>query len=287
MTSSPHFAHYTGFFRNPRGELSPLPPDDDAIRRALAEPDGLAWIDLVIDDPDDTHILDEVFQFHPLAVEDVRNDRLDPAKVDDHGSYIFIVVQALTGYEPDKEISVMEADFFLGANYVVSCHRKPCEALNSIVVKPQRVEQLMSKSAAWLLHGLLDGIVDDFLPIVDELDETIDQLENDVLERPEPGVLQKILIAKRNSLRLRRATTPQRDIMNRLSRNEFPALIPEELSMYFRDIFDHLVRIEYLIEALRDLSDAALQTYLSVVSNRLNEVMRVLTAAAPSSCLSR
>lgn len=280
MTSSPHFAHYTGFFRSAAGEVSPLPPDDVAIRRALAEPNGLVWIDLVIDDPNDTHILDEVFQFHPLAVEDVRNDRLDPAKVDDHGSYIFIVVQALTGYQPDKEISVMEVDFFLGANYVVSCHRVQCEALNSIVLKTQRVEQLMQKSSAWLLHGLLDGIVDDFLPIVDELDETIDQLENDVLERPEPGVLQKILIAKRNSLRLRRATTPQRDIMNRLSRNEFPALIPEELSMYFRDIFDHLVRIEYLIEALRDLSDAALQTYLSVVSNRLNEVMRVLTAAA-------
>jgi magnesium transporter len=280
VTSSPHSGHYNGFFRNAAGELSTLPPDDNAIRQALTDPRGIVWIDLILDGIDDTRLLDEVFQFHPLAIEDVRNDRLDPAKIDDHGSYIFIVVQALTGYEPDTEISVMEVDFFLGANYVVSCHRKHCEALNTIISRRQRVEQLMHKSAAWLLHGLLDGIVDDFLPIVDELDETIDQLENDVLERPEPSVLQKILIAKRNSLRLRRATTPQRDIMNRLSRGEFPVLIPEDLSMYFRDIFDHLVRIEYLIEALRDLSDAALQTYLSVVSNRLNEVMRVLTAAA-------
>jgi magnesium transporter len=280
VTSSPHNGHYTGFFRNAAGELSPLPPDDDAIRKALADPNGVVWIDLVIDDPEDTHVLDQVFQFHPLAVEDVRNDRLDPAKIDDHGAYIFIVVQALTGYEPDEEISVMEVDFFLGSNYVVSCHRVTCAALNTIVTRPQRVQQLMGKSAAWLLHGLLDGIVDDFLPIVDELDETIDQLENEVLERPDPRVLQRILVAKRNSLRLRRATTPQRDIMNRLSRNEFPALISADLSMYFRDVFDHLVRIEYLIEALRDLSDAALQTYLSVVSNRLNEVMRVLTAVA-------
>lgn len=280
MTSSPHSGHYTGFFRNASGEVSPLPLDDDAIRQALADPKGLVWIDLVINDPEDTHVLDDVFQFHPLAVEDVRNDRLDPAKIDDLGSYIFIVVQALTGYETDKEITAMEVDFFLGANYVVSCHRVACQALTGIVAKPQRVEQLMSKSAAWLLHGLLDGIVDDFLPIVDELDETIDQLENEVLERPDPHVLQRILVAKRNSLRLRRATTPQRDIMNRLSRNEFPALIPADLSIYFRDIFDHLVRVEYLIEALRDLSDAALQTYLSVVSNRLNEVMRVLTAVA-------
>lgn len=280
MTSSPHSGHYSGFFRNADGEVSRLPPDDDAIRQALADPNGLTWIDLVVDGPNDTHVLDQIFQFHPLAVEDVRNDRLDPAKIDDYGSYIFIVVQALTGYEPHEEISAMEVDFFLGSNYVVSCHRQACSALNAIVAKPQRVQQLMSRSAAALLHGLLDGIVDDFLPIVDELDETIDQLENEVLEQPDPSVLQKILIAKRNSLRLRRATTPQRDIMNRLSRNEFPALIPADLSMYFRDIFDHLVRVEYLIEALRDLSDAALQTYLSVVSNRLNEVMRVLTAVA-------
>jgi magnesium transporter len=280
VTSTPQTAHFAGHFRNANGQTSLLPPDPVAIRKALAEPGGLVWIDMLVDEIADTQILTDVFQFHPLALEDVANDRLDPAKIDDHGSYIFVVVQALTGYTPNQEISVLEVDFFLGANYVVSCHRKICSALNSLLNNPQRIELLMHKSAAWLLHGLLDGIVDDFLPIVDELDETIDQLENDVLDRPDKALLQRILVAKRNSLRLRRATTPQRDIMNRLSRGEFPALIPEDMAMYFRDIFDHLVRIEYLIEALRDLSDAALQTYLSVVSNRLNEVMRVLTAAA-------
>ncbi|MEO8456871.1 MAG: magnesium/cobalt transporter CorA [Chloroflexota bacterium] len=280
MTSTAQSTHFTGYFRNAAGQSSPLPPDPDAIRTALAEPGGLVWIDLLVDNIDDTRLLSDIFQFHPLALEDVANDRLDPAKIDDHGDYIFVVVQALTGYKPDQEISVLEVDFFLGKNYVVSCHRKVCSALNGILLNPRRAELLMHKTSAWLLHGLLDGIVDDFLPIVDELDESIDQLENDVLERPDKTLLQRILVAKRNSLRLRRATTPQRDIMNRLSRGEFPALIPEDTAMYFRDIFDHLVRVEYLIEALRDLSDAALQTYLSVVSNRLNEVMRVLTAGA-------
>ena len=170
-------------------------------------------------------------------------------------------------------------EFYLGPNYVVSCHHQAPPSI-SVFCEPQLIEHIMHRSAGWLLHGLLDAIVDDYLPIVDALDETIDQLENEVLERAEQSLLQKILTAKRNSLRLRRATSPQRDIMNRLSRGEFPALIPAETSMYFRDIYDHLVRIEYLIEALRDLSDGALQTYLSVVSNRLNEVMRVLTSVA-------
>ena len=97
--------------------------------------------------------------------------------------------------------------------------------------------------------------------------------------RPDTRLLQRILLVKRNALRLRRATLPQRDIMNRLSRGEFPQLIRPETAIYYRDVYDHLVRVDFLVEAVRDLADGALNTYLSVVSNRLNEAMRVLTAA--------
>jgi magnesium transporter len=280
VTSSPLTGSYTGYFRNAAGVVNPLPQDDAAIRAALAQPGGLVWIDLTIAVPEDTRILSEIFDFHALSIEDVVSPIVDPAKIDDHGSYIFIVVQALTGYEVDAELETVEVEFYLGPNYVISCHRQAPPSISVFCEKAQLIEHIMHRSAAWVLHGLLDGIVDDYLPIVDELDETIDRLENEVLVRPDQSLLHKILKAKRNSLRLRRATSPQRDIMNRLSRGEFPALIPAETSMYFRDIYDHLVRIEYLIEALRDLSDGALQTYLSVVSNRLNEVMRVLTAVA-------
>ncbi len=109
------------------------------------------------------------------------------------------------------------------------------------------------------------------------MDDDIDSVESLILRKADTSLLRHILTVKRNALRLRRATIPQRDIMNRLSRNEFPRLIRPEMSMYFRDVYDHLVRIEYLVEALRDIADGALNTYLSVVSNRLNEVMKVLT----------
>jgi len=122
--------------------------------------------------------------------------------------------------------------------------------------------------------------VDEFLPVVDAMDEALDELEETILHRPDSRSLQGIMLLRRNTLRLRRATSPQRDIMNRLSRGEFPRLIREETAIYYRDIYDHLVRIEYLVEALRDLADGALNTYLSVVSNRLNEVMKWLTVVA-------
>jgi magnesium transporter len=101
-----------------------------------------------------------------------------------------------------------------------------------------------------------------------------------VLKDGDRHILEQILIVKRSTLRLRRATSPQREILNRLARGEFPDLIAADCAIYYRDVYDHLVRVDYLVEAVRDLADGALQTYLSVVSNRLNEVMKVLTAAA-------
>ena len=254
--------------------------DASAIEAALRDPEALVWVDLTIREESDGAILSDVFHFHPLTIEDSVTDRVDPAKIDDYGEYLFVVVQAVTGYV-GHVVNTSEVDFYLGPNYVVSCHIDTIPAIETFRERCTRDDHVLKHTADWLLHGLLDGLVDEYLPIVDKLDETIDEIEEQVLHHAESPLLQEILIVKRNTMRLRRATIPQRDIMNRLSRQgEFPTLIRDEVRIYFRDVYDHLVRIEYLVEALRDLSDGALQTYLSVVSNRLNEVMKVLTAAA-------
>jgi len=250
------------------------------VARALTDREGLIWVDLHVLSEADGEFLSETFNFHPLTIEDSVTPRVDPAKIDDHGEYLFIVVQALSNYREHQELESVEVDFYLGPNYVVSCHLEPVPAIAAFADRCRRDERTLSRSAEWVLHGLLDGMVDEYLPIVDAVDETIDQIETRVLQQPDTRLLQQILLVKRNALRLRRATTPQREIMSRLSRGEFPALIQAEAAIYFRDVYDHLVRVEYLVEALRDLADGALQTYLSVVSNRLNEVMKVLTAGA-------
>jgi magnesium transporter len=254
--------------------------DPADILSCLADRESLVWMDLTVQGEADSAFLRDVFNFHPLAVEDVITPRVDPAKIDDHSDYIFVVVQAVTSYT-DHQVHTSEVDFFLGANYVVSCHIDPVPAIDAFRERCERDELILKHTADWLLHGLLDALVDEYLPIVDALDETIDEIEEQVIARPEPPLLQEIMVVKRNTMRLRRATIPQRDILNRLSREgEFHDLIRGEVRIYFRDVYDHLVRIEYLVEALRDLADGALQTYLSSVSNRLNEVMKVLTAAA-------
>ena len=268
----------TALYRNPGGELAEL-PSDGAFLELLAEPRGLLWVDLFVKSETDGKLLADVFKFHPLTIEDSVSQHVDPAKIDDHGNYIFVVVQALTEYHPNRELEAVEVDFYLGPNYVVSCHREPVPAIDAFRERCKKDDRLLGRGADWLLHGLLDAMIDEYLPIVDAVDDAIDLLEEQVLSRPQTQMLQQIMLVKRNALRLRRATTPLRDIMNRLARSEFPQLVSAEAALYFRDIYDHLVRIEYLVEALRDLADGALQTYLSVVSNRLNEVMKILTVA--------
>jgi magnesium transporter len=251
---------------------------DDTLTRALADRDGVVWVDLTISTDEDSAILRDVFHFHELTIEDCVSERVDPARIDDYGDYLFLIIQALANYNPEAELEPVEVDFYLGVNYVVSCHREPIAAIEQFRERCLRDERKLRGTSDWVLHGLVDAIIDEYLPIVDAVDDTIDRLEEEVLHRPDTALMRRILIAKRNALRIRRAAVPQRDVMNRLARGEFPKLIHEPTMVYFRDIYDHLVRIDYLVDALRDLADSALNMYLSVVSNRLNEIMKVLTA---------
>jgi magnesium transporter len=274
-TTSPRHLVY----RSGEGRLSWA--DDDAIlREALADDEGMLWLDLTIRSDADAALLRDVFSFHELTIEDCISARVDPARIDDYQDYLFIIVQALSEYDSERELEPVEVDFYLGRNYVVSCHQEPILAIDEFRERCRRDERLLQQSPDWVLHGLIDAIVDEYLPIVDAVDDTIDKLEEQILERPDTHLMRQIMLAKRNALRIRRATIPQREIMNRLSRGEFARFISDEEAIYFRDVYDHLTRIDYLIEAVRDLADGALNTYLSVISNRLNEIMKVLTAAA-------
>jgi magnesium transporter len=248
------------------------------LREALADKDGMVWLDLTVRSQEDASVLREVFAFHELTIEDVVSPRVDPARIDDYDDYLFLIAQAITDYKPEEALEPVEVDFYLGQNYIVSCHREPVPAIEQFRERCRRDERTLRRTPDWVLHGLIDGIVDEFLPIVDEVDETIDKLEEEVLRRPDTALMRRILIAKRNALQVRRAAVPQREVIYRLSRAEFPKFIQPETAMYYRDIFDHLTRIEYLIESVRDLADGALNMYLSVASNRLNEIMKVLTA---------
>ncbi len=179
-----------------------------------------------------------------------------------------------------ENLDMNELDLFLGRNFVVTSYRSnempPVEQVWSRLDKDQRI---MSHGADFLCHAILDALVDDYMPLIDKMDDEIEWLEDRVLEKPNPETLSRILGLKHSTLSLRRIISPQREIMNRLSRDEFPH-IADKHRIYYRDIYDHLVRIQDLIESVRDIVSGTLDIYLSATSNRLNEIMKALTVVS-------
>jgi magnesium transporter len=249
----------------------------EALAAALEDERGLLWLDLA-DEPAETcqPILQDTFAFHPLAVDDALEEAHVP-KVDDWGAYLYLVLHAVVfNHQGDELLQTLELDIFLGENYLVTHHIQPIAALDRTWAVCQRDKRLLQKGAGHLLYKLIDELVSDYMPVVEQIDETIDQIEDQIFGEPSPLILEQIFTLKRALLRLRRIIGPQREVVNKLARGDYATVATEE-RVFFRDVYDHLVRLYDITENLRDLTASALDTYLSVVNNRMNEVMKTLT----------
>ncbi len=251
--------------------------DAQSLPSALMDNAGLTWVDF-IDDPDEesTRVLSGVFHFHPLAIEDALKQSHVP-KIDDWDSYLYLVLHAIA-FDPNAEevFSSFELDIFAGPNYVVTHREQPMASLERVWSGCGKDERIMGRGAARLLYHIVDEIVAGHMPAVDAIDEEMDRIEEGILSSPGPRSLPEVLRIKRALLHLRRIVAPQRETLNRLARDEF-SVIPAGERVYFRDVYDHLVRLYDIVEGLRDLAAGALDTYLSVINNRMNEVMKTFT----------
>jgi len=252
--------------------------DIDALKQAVETKDGLLWVSLEKPTPQEMQLyLGDIFHFHPLAIEDSQSVGYQTPKVDDYEAYLFIIAHALHPNHDLASFETSELNCFLGSNYVVTSHLAPeMPPVQTVWKRMQRDERLTHHGADFLLHAILDALVDEYMPLIDQLDEEIELLEDAIIENPRQPTLTRILALKHSTMNLRRIIGPQREVMNRLSRDEYPQ-IGARSRIYFRDIYDHLVRIQDLVESIRDLISDALSTYLSATSNRLNEIMKALT----------
>jgi magnesium transporter len=247
------------------------------IGAALRQSGGLLWLDLAGESAEDCRpLLREIFGFHPLAVDDALEETHVP-KVDDWGVYIYLVLHAVV-FDPqsDEPLQTRELDLFFGQNYLVTYQAQPITAVDRVWTACQRDERHLQRGAEHLLYLVADELVADYMPVVEGMDEAIDRIEDEIFDNPGPSLLAQIFTFKRALLRLRRILTPQRETLNKLARGDYGVIDPEA-RVFFRDVYDHLVRLHDITEGLRDLMGGALDTYLSVVSNRMNEVMKTLT----------
>ncbi len=236
---------------------------------------GFFWLDLDRPDSGDFEILREAFGFHPLAVED--SEHFDQrAKIEDYDDFVFLVVY---GASPDDD-RLVEVHCFYSERFLVTVHRDDCPAFAEIRRRYQKREESIDRPSL-LLYRIVDGLVDSFFPILADFDDRIDELENAIFLQVDDRQLQEIFRMKRLLVGMRKAVTPQRDTFASLKDGiaQLPGLAQED-EHYFRDVYDHLIRISDLIDSYRDLLTSAMDVYLSTVSNRLNAVMKQLAVIA-------
>lgn len=243
----------------------------------LKDESAVFWVDMEKPTVADEHILLDLFKFHPLTVEDCRENRHYP-KIEEFEGYLYFIVHGVTADISADRFNTIELDGFLGVNYVITYHHDTFRSINNVKQLLRTTPVACQRGTAFLLHQILDQVVDYYSPVLDDFDDRIDLLEDEIfnLRQPNNKILAEIMDLKRSVLRLRRISGKQMDILHRMSRGEF-ALIPDDMRPFYRDIHDHLVRVVDLAESYRDLITGSLDAYLSVVSNRLNEIMKVLT----------
>jgi magnesium transporter len=246
--------------------------------RAVRNPRGLLWVDFSGESAEVCQPILERFGFHPLAIDDALAERHVP-KVDDWGDYLYIVFDTISlignngaGWATESE----ELDVFIGHNYLVTHHDLPIPSLDEIWSAVPRDPRNLQEGTDHLLYKIVDRLTSDYMHFVEQVDLAINEIEDEVFDRPTRGTLEQLFSLKRVLQSMRRIITPQREVLNKLARDDFRVIDPRD-RVFFRDVYDHMVRLHDLNESMRDLVGGALDSYLSVINNRMNEVMKTLT----------
>jgi magnesium transporter len=240
----------------------------------------ITWIN--IDGLHEVQIIEKIgkhFSIHPLILEDILHTGQRP-KMEDFEDHIFLVVKMFYYDEKDNEIKMEQVSLLLGPNFVISFQEREGDIFNSIRERIRNHKgRIRRMKADYLGYALLDTIVDNYFIILEKIGEDIENIEEELVTRPTPETLQTIHNLKRELIVLRKSIWPLREVVNSLERGESP-LINEATGVYLRDVYDHTIQVIDTIETFRDMVSGMLDIYLSSISNKMNEVMKVLTIIA-------
>ncbi|MBK6507450.1 MAG: magnesium/cobalt transporter CorA [Ignavibacteria bacterium] len=243
------------------------------------------WIDIYdTSSEESTRILSEIFGFHPLTIEDslkyIQDSKIHHPKIDDFGDYLFIVFNGILKDSSQSKIKYFSLSCFLGHNFLVTIHNeKPVNTIDTSIRNSINASTFR-KGPDYLLHLIFDSIVDNYYPILDDFEEKINTVEDVMFkDTSSNSLLVSILALKKELIRLMRFSSYQKEVLFKLTRADSDLISTEE-SIYYRNVYDHLVRIADASESYRDYVTGVLESYLSIVNNRLNETMKFLTMVA-------
>lgn len=250
----------------------------------LSDTNFFLWVDLENPTPHESKdVLDDVFHFHPLSIEDCvmaspspKVEEYSPKEEDRFSPYLFMVIHAVDYSRKDGVFATSELNFFLGRNFLVTFHEGPLRSVTSTEETALKATMHIARAPDRVAHTLLDSIVDNYKPALDELGMEIAELEQQALQDPGKETLNKILQIKKEVLHLRQIIGPQREVLSRFGRGEFKLIRPHMVP-YYRDVYDSLFQIGELALTYTDSLTGILQVYLNMSSNRTGEVVKLLT----------
>lgn len=247
----------------------------------VASGTGLLWVDIDLASKHQHTLLEKVFRFHPLSIDDTLSAE-GRVKFEEFAGYALAVVRAVRFVQetPDLyDIETFNLWSFIGRNYVVTVHGPHAPGVEATAERVGRSPDLLERGAARLLHHILDATVDAYFPIIDQLDEFVDGLEERVFVTFEQEALRDIFSVKRLVLQLRRHLGPMREVFN-IMQNRPCSFIAPDSQIYFRDVYDHVIRLNESLDSYRDLLSSTMDSYLTQVSNRMGMVTKGLTVVA-------
>ena len=249
-------------------------PDASAIDTLLRDEQALLWLDIEAPGPEDASLLRDEFGFHELAIEDALRGR-QRAKVDEYPEHYFVVVYGAALGER-RELETREIRFFWGKNYVVTLHDEPVGEVQQAVDRWAASHERRHFGVAYQVYALLDAVIDGYFPVIDEIADRIEDLETRIFSA-DSSIVREVFGLRKELLDARKALAPSRDVLNELLRRHVPGF-PSALVPYLADVYDHSIRAIDTLDLHRDLLASAVESHLSVTSNRLNQTMRALTA---------
>ena len=253
----------------------------DEIKTAFESGTGTLWVDVDVRDPEAVAILSDVFHFHPLAIEDSLNPQ-SRVKIEEYSNFLILIVRTIAFVEHTEDpydIETVNLTCFLGKNFVVTAHGGHASPVQQTRDVLEKKPELLSAGPSRLMHAVVDEAVNAYFPILDQLDEFMDGLEEKVFTAFDQSALREIFSVKRLVVSLRRHLAPERDVFSVLT-NRPSTLLTPDAQVYFRDIYDHVLRINDSLEAFRELLSNTLDSYLTQVSNRLGLVTKALSVIA-------
>jgi|SRR5438270_1703837 len=241
----------------------------------VAHEDGF-WLDIEAPDQADYDLLEHTFKFHPLTIEDIRHQDQRP-KVDEYTGYNFTVI--FVAVWDNDDVALREQHLFVGEHYLITVHQEPSPQLKDLQERIKKSPELTKGRPGFLEYMAIDALVDATFPVLDRLDDEVDKLEDEITAKATQEQLTRIYHLKHSVTDLRRFLGAQRDVFQALITHTIN-LQQQDMTLYYRDVYDHIVRQYETVDSLRDLLTGAMDVYLSTVSNRLNQTTKALTVIA-------